>query len=603
MNLRSNRLSVHHFFLAVVATAVFVAAAAPVHGVDARPRADATEIATADRRIRTSANADGVASPGQVVVVYFTPKDRTPAADHVARMRRIVNETAGFYSSELERHGFPDRTMNVLRNADGEVDVIDVVGDDADESYGKPDGGRIRDEVIPILRQRQIDPDRSVLLLFCNLMDYDAAKSTISHHSPYYGGGNRLSGTAWQCDSELLDPLRLRDTTPLRDGEYGNITIGKHVSIFIGGVIHELGHALGLPHCRQRKDEAVRGTSLMGSGNRTYAEQLRGEGKGTFLTQTHAIRLAAHPAMVSRVPRSVDTRSSVQWNDLRVSVDANRSIVVRGSVESSIAIHGVIAYFDPEGHGDYDATTASAVPREGGEFGLQCGDLPPGRRGQLRLVTCHVNGSTTQRVFSYEVNGTGKPVVSSARLEVELEPMIEALRREKLDEAKAFLAASSGDDETLRKIGQAVIDRFEDTDASPDRKYLSEWTPLSESVGWLKPTYDCVPDQQRLLSIDGDYFARGIYAHAPAEHGYHLDGEWKRLTGRCGLQAEHPGSVGFQILGDGKVLWRAKKMQLGESATFDIPVAGVNTLTLRVDEGGDGAGGDWGVWIEPLVSR
>ncbi len=52
----------------------------------------------------------------------------------------------------------------------------------------------------------------------------------------------------------------------------------------IGGTSHELGHCMGLPHgCQTVKDWEERGTSIMGSGNYLFAEELRGEGKGEFI--------------------------------------------------------------------------------------------------------------------------------------------------------------------------------------------------------------------------------------------------------------------------------------------------------------------------------
>ncbi len=55
--------------------------------------------------------------------------------------------------------------------------------------------------------------------MLCNMMDYDPVKSTISHPSPYYGSGSHLPGNAWQCESEILDPQRFTDPTPIHDGE------------------------------------------------------------------------------------------------------------------------------------------------------------------------------------------------------------------------------------------------------------------------------------------------------------------------------------------------------------------------------------------------
>lgn len=596
-----------------------------------RRSATAAQMAAAAARIDQAIRREPVDSPGQVVVVYFTPRDRPPAADHVARLGRIVDETARFYESELTRHGFAGRRLNVARDADGKVRVLDVVGEDLDQNYNGPDGQRIRQETFPALRQNGIDPDRSVLLLFCNLVDYDPVQSTIGHHSPYYGGGNHLSGTAWQSDSPILDPQRFRDRTPIRDGQYGDITIGRYNSIFIGGVVHELGHALSLPHCRERADERDRGTALMGSGNQTYAQELRSEGRGTFLTQAHAMRLAAHPVFNSSVASNVTQSPSITWPELKLEVTADLQIVVRGRLETDIPVHGVIGYFDPEGGSDYDATTATGVPDGQGRFEFQSGSLfpkksPPNesatnRAMELRLTVCHTNGATSQRRLMLEFDGSGKPNLQPLRLQLELSSMIGALRDSGLPAAEAELIRLAGGDASLRSIGRRVLDRFADSaqhvwnadpigsaapanvDPSVTRIDLSRTEPQSARVGWLGPAYDRVPGDDKILSIGGDYFARGIYAHAPAMHRYDLGGRWTRLRGRCGLQGENFGRVGFVIQGDDQELWSAEKIARGPGAAFDLDVTGIGTLTLTVTDDGDGKAGDWGVWIEPTLSR
>lgn len=576
--------------------------------------ADGDSIAIAESRICDRGDSDGIESPGQIVVAYFTPRDRKPASEHTQRISRIVEEAGSFYCRELQRHGFPNREMSVLRNENGTVDIIDVVGRGRDRDYDKPDGQKIRNETVAVLRQRGIDPSRIVLLLFCNLMDYDPVASKISHHSPYYGGGNHLTGTAWQCDSEILDPLRFKDPTPLRDGEYGRITIGKHNSIFIGGVIHELGHALSLPHCRQRVDEAERGTALMGSGNRTYAQELRNEGRGTFLTQAHAMRLAAHPVFNKRVASTLYDQPQVDWTELNIRTASDGGIQVGGNVQSSIPIHGFIAYFDPEGGSDYDATTATAVPNANGALLFHSGALRPGRSAELRLVACHVNGSTTMERFSYTVDATGRADLSKIRTARELGQVLEALRQSDLDEAEKRLKRILQRDETLSETGAKLVDRFRsfastagldpnNLPASVRELPLTRLTPSIEKVGWIRPTYDAVPEKQRLLSLDGDFFASGIYGHAPAQHEYPLQGQWKRLRGRCGLQTGHPGKVTFQIWGDGKQLWKSGPVSPGPGAAYDLDVTAVENLSLRVGDAGNGTAADWGIWVTPTLSR
>ena len=576
--------------------------------------ADREAVAMANERIADAVAENAIDSPGEVVVVYFTPRDRQPAQDHVTRLRRIVEETASFYTHELDRHGLADRKLNVRRDDQGRVMVIDVVGANDDRNYGKPDGRKIRDEVVPVLRAQNINPDASVILLFCNLMDYDPVTSKISHHSPYYGGGTHLAGTAWQCDSPILDPLRLTDSTPLLDGQYGRITIGRHNSIFIGGVIHELGHALSLPHCRQRQDEASRGTALMGSGNRTYGEQLRGEGLGTFLTQAHALRLAAHPVFNRRVTAQLYDRPQTTWDNLVIDVADRQAVRIVGQLHSDVAIHGLVAYFDPAGGGDYDATTATAVPDAQGRFSMHSEPLKRDSLAELRLVVCHVNGATTTRSFAFRVDQQGTPDLMAVRVELELAPMLDALRSRGVQAAEARLRELSDADPALAQIGQRILSRFRDagetdtasidlSDVPLTSMALSRVKPTSAKVGWIRPAYNRVPGEEKLLSVGGDYFASGIYAHAPAEHTYRLGGKWRRLTGKCGIQGTNAGTVVFKIFGDEKLLWESPKVSAGNAIDYDVDLTSIDGLKLVVTDAGDGNGGDWGVWIEPTLAR
>ena len=115
--------------------------------------------------------------------------------------------------------------------------------------------------------------------------------------------------------------------------------------------------------------------------------------------------------------------------------------------------------------------------------------------------------------------------------------------------------------------------------------------------------YDRVLGSEVLLSIGGDYFASGIYAHAPAKHQYRIEGKWKKLEGQCGLQSGHPGKVDFEIVGDGRMLWSQRGVTEDAPTRFDVDVQGVKQMTLIVTDGGNGAAADWGVWIEPTLSR
>ena len=161
-----------------------------------------------------------------------------------------------FYRNEMWRHGLGKRSFNLDTRPDGELVIHDVVGESDWQDYRKSDGERIKKDCVPVLMQKGILLHQETVMIFTNLVK--------------------------------AVPL-------ITDSEYGRISLGKHNSIFIGGIAHELGHALGLPHCRGNGDEISDGTALISTGNHTYFEELRNEGAGTFLSRAHALRLASHP--------------------------------------------------------------------------------------------------------------------------------------------------------------------------------------------------------------------------------------------------------------------------------------------------------------------
>lgn len=325
-------------------------------------RADAG--VSAARAILDSWQAEA-AEPGERLlhVIAWRTNDRGFPAGHHQRLDRIMTHIQDFYRREMERHGFGPRSVRLDRDAAGKLVVHEVVGEGAWADYDGPDGHRIRKECVPVMRAKGIDIDRETVMLFTNLADWDPEKLTFRHKSPYYAGGDWRRGTAWQLDSPELDTTNLAAKEPLvQDGQYGRISLGKHNSIFIGGIAHELGHALGLPHCRERPDEEVQGTALMGSGNRTYGDQLRGEGRGSFLTLAHALRLASHPQFSGSV-KGLGAEPQGAFAELAVARAADgKSFRLTGRVSGEPPVYAVVGYLDPAGGGDYDARTVSAVP-------------------------------------------------------------------------------------------------------------------------------------------------------------------------------------------------------------------------------------------------
>jgi len=348
-------------------------------------------------------------------VIYWTPADREPQPEYRARLTRVMKHIQNFYATQMQANGFGPRSINLELDAEGMLKLRVAKGSREANTYTETnfrDGREIRSDCAKVLAEGGIDADQETIVIFCNLANWDPDKRTMSHNSPYYASGDHSRGTAWQVDSALLDSdlLSVKDQF-LRDRQYGRISVGRYNSIFVGGVCHELGHALSLPHCKQAAPlRSARGTALMGSGNRTYGEELREEGLGSFLTVGHAIRLAAHPQF-SGCTKQMRARFEASIKGWEYQVQ-DEGVRIRATVEGNLPILGVVAYGDPDGQSDYDAEIAAAVPQEDGSFEMI---LPHPQhkkdcKAELRFVVVACNGAAAKRRLSFDatVGADGK---------------------------------------------------------------------------------------------------------------------------------------------------------------------------------------------------
>lgn len=547
-------------------------------------------------------------------IVLWTPYDRDPAARYRERLTAALHDIRDFYAREMNRIGFGPRTLQFAYAADGLLDIHLVKGTKPYANYKTDSGGEIRNECLRPLRAAGIDPDKETIVIFCNMSNWNAETSTITQNSPYYAGGTHRNGTAWQVDSPILDLASLDKKEPkVHDGQYGHISIGRYNSIFIGGICHELGHALGLPHNRERNDERAEfGTALMGSGNRSYGEERRGEGKGSFLTLAHALRLASHPIFCGSV-KGMDLKASAVPSGLAIT-QSGSGFRFSGKVTADPPVYGVVAYMDPEGGGDYDATTATAVPDKDGKFELDCQALAPGKTGELRVVFLQANGvasgflSATPFRYPYQVDKSGKADISGAKTKLMLQPLVEAVNAGNETKVQAILKSPElKNDSRISEIAArfASASRRKPGDVPPGdgKVYLSDISASEEKTGYGPPLRDRLPAPSGLLASGGRVFAHGFYAHAPARHVWLLDGKCKDLTGSAGLADGNDGSVKFVIEGDGKILWQSPVLKSGAVPSFKVNLTGIKQLTLRTEDGGDGNRSDWALWLEPVLSR
>ena len=298
-----------------------------------------------------SAGAASEPEPCRVHIILFTPADVAPPKAYQERISQMVDYSEAFLRHWLNKWGHEDAVMPFIRSAGGQVEVRLFQGEQPAAQYTPV---AVRAEVMDALRaEGRINQQKQVWWIMVYAGDPPA------RFEGFLGGvGNDIGG--WAVCNFDTTPGRINPAEPL-----GSDFLAK---LMLKGMLHELGHGLGLPHVGPlQRDRA--GNNLMGPTHINW-RRIRGEGeKRVYLTEAEAAILAQHPAFRG-VPDERGTLPSLTVTDIKCAGNPRQgTMVLRGRVKASErAVLALVADESEERPGEYWTKTYVGKVEKDGTF-------------------------------------------------------------------------------------------------------------------------------------------------------------------------------------------------------------------------------------------
>ena len=213
--------------------------------------------------------------------------------------------------------------------------------------YSYESGSEIKEEIYAALG-KTINFEQEHVLAIHGLCRRDDDDRYI-FNAPYYGGGTQRGGFCHAADCELLDPKLLSVTTRkihYTEHYYPRVvqTLATFNTWYLGGIAHELGHGIGLPHDSGSPAERaeITGFTLMGSGNHHYREDRSGGLRPAYLSLASGLRLLSNP-LVTGSNRGRFEDNLTRLEKLKFS-QVGKKLTVEGTIGSRIPAYAVVMY-------------------------------------------------------------------------------------------------------------------------------------------------------------------------------------------------------------------------------------------------------------------
>ena len=328
----------------------------------------------------------------QLNVVYFLGSDTEPVPDYERRLSELLLYLQQFYGREMQRHGYGARSFGLDIKSPGRVNIIEYKAKNPAAHYPYENGGgwKAAQELEEFFKA---NPDRKKIQHTLVLMPtWNDEKNGPDNPGgvPFYGMGRNC----FALDYPAFDIKHLGQKT--REGQL--------LTKWYGGLAHELGHGLNLPHNHQTASDGKKyGTALMGAGNYTFGTS------PTFLTPASCALLdACEVFSVTPAQKFYEGRPEVEIKDTAISFKGDQ-ILISGSYKSPQTVKALNVYVQDPPYAvnqDYDAVSFSQrLGKKSGKFSMKIDkkelDGLTNNEFRISLMFILANGLHMQKHFTF----------------------------------------------------------------------------------------------------------------------------------------------------------------------------------------------------------
>jgi hypothetical protein len=319
-------------------------------------------------------------------VVYFIPSDLDTVPGYKARLNGVFQYMQNFTTKWMNQWGYAGKTLGLQTDSAGKLKISLIRGALGKNSYPYEGGsGAVMTEVNAYFAAHPTEKKSDHIMVIIPTYSYGANGDPSG--GPFYGIGR----WCFALDYTGLDTINLGKPDD------------KFSTKWIGGMAHEMGHGINLPHNGGAQSQNITyGTTLMGYGNGTLGKT------PTYFSPADAAILA-NCQVFSNTTRSdwyADPGCQIQKVYAQYN-SGTASIVVSGKFTATKPVKDIAYYNRNTGNdnGGYNSVTFASKPIGTDSFriSMPVSDFRDKANTNyeftIRLV--HENGSMTNYVASY----------------------------------------------------------------------------------------------------------------------------------------------------------------------------------------------------------